>query len=142
MMKQAAGEISIKTSGRRLYEITEKVANWMRTAPIQTGLITLYIQHTSASLLIQENADPEVLRDMERFFDRLVPQGDPLFHHTTEGPDDMPAHVKTMLTGVSLQIPVIGGALALGTWQGIYLAEHRARAHRREIVLQFIGSRR
>ncbi len=138
-MKQAAGEISIKTSGRRLYEITEKVANWMRTAPIQTGLITLYIQHTSASLLIQENADPEVLRDMERFFDRLVPQGDPLFHHTTEGPDDMPAHVRSALTATSLSIPVRGGRPALGTWQGIFLYEHRTSGHSRSVLTHLIG---
>ena len=139
MMKQAAGEISIKTSGRRLYEITEKVANWMRTAPIQTGLITLYIQHTSASLLIQENADPEVLRDMERFFNRLVPQGDPLFHHTTEGPDDMPAHVRSALTATSLSIPVRGGRPALGTWQGIFLYEHRTSGHSRSVLAHLIG---
>ncbi len=138
-MKQAAGEISIKTSGRRLYEITEKVAAWIGTAAIQTGLITLYIQHTSASLLIQENADPEVLRDMERFFDRLVPQGDRLFHHTTEGPDDMPAHVRSALTATSLSIPVRNGCPALGTWQGIFLYEHRTAGHSRTVLAHLIG---
>lgn len=138
-MKQATGEISIKTSGRRLYEITEKVEDWMRTAAIQTGLITLYIQHTSASLLIQENADPEVLRDMERFFDRLVPQGDPLFRHTTEGPDDMPAHLRSALTATSLSIPVRDGRPALGTWQGIFLYEHRTSGHTRSVLAHLIG---
>jgi secondary thiamine-phosphate synthase enzyme len=104
------------------------------------GLLTVFIRHTSASLLIQENADPEVTRDLERFFSRLVPDGDPLFEHRAEGPDDMPAHVRAALTQTHLSIPVIGGELMLGTWQGIYLVEHRTRAHRREVVLHLLGS--
>lgn len=102
--------------------------------------MTLYIRHTSASLLIQENADPEVLRDMERFFNRLVPQGDPLFRHTAEGPDDMPAHIRAALTAVSLSIPVKNGALLLGTWQGIFLYEHRSARHTRVISCHLIGT--
>jgi len=138
-MRQAGGEIAIKTKGRRLYEITREVDGWMREAGIQTGLLTLYIQHTSASLLIQENADPEVLRDMARFFDRLIPQGDPLFRHTTEGPDDMPAHVRSALTATSLSIPVREGRPALGTWQGIFLYEHRTAGHSRTVLAHLIG---
>lgn len=107
----------------------------------EDGALFLFIRHTSASLVVQENADPDVRRDLVSALDRLVPTDAP-WVHDVEGPDDMPAHVKTMLTGVSLHIPVVGGALALGTWQGIFIAEHRARPHRREIVLQFIGSRR
>lgn len=139
MIQQKSGEIQIKTAGRRLYEITDEVERWLAVHPIQTGLLALYIQHTSASLLIQENADPEVLRDLERFFNRLVPQGDPLFHHTTEGPDDMPAHVRSALTAVSLSIPVRQGRLALGTWQGIYLYEHRDAGHARTLLVHLTG---
>jgi secondary thiamine-phosphate synthase enzyme len=138
-MQQATGEISVETSGRGLHEITRNVENWMKKRPVQTGLLNLYIRHTSASLLIQENADPEVLRDMERFFDRLVPQGDALFRHTTEGPDDMPAHVRSALTATSLSIPVRGGLPALGTWQGIFLYEHRTSGHSRTILAHLIG---
>lgn len=139
MIQQKSGEIQIKTSGRGLYEITEETERWLRGHPIQNGLLTLYIQHTSASLLIQENADPEVLRDLERFFNRLVPQGDPLFRHTTEGPDDMPAHVRAALTAVSLSIPIRQGRLALGTWQGVYLYEHRSAGHARTVLLHVTG---
>jgi secondary thiamine-phosphate synthase enzyme len=105
-----------------------------------TGLLTLFCRHTSASLLVQENADPEVLSDLDRFFSRLVPDGDTLFRHTAEGLDDMPAHVRAALTQVHLSIPVVQGQLTLGTWQGIYLFEHRRRPHRREVVLQYVGS--
>jgi secondary thiamine-phosphate synthase enzyme len=129
----------MQTSGRKLYDITEKVDSWIQSNPIQNGLLTLYIRHTSASLLIQENYDPEVLLDMERFFDRLVPQGDPLFCHTTEGPDDMPAHIRSALTATSLSIPVQSGRLALGTWQGIFLYEHRTAGHLRTVLVHFIG---
>lgn len=139
MIQQKNDEIQIKTGGRRLYEITDEVERWLERHPIQNGLLTLYIQHTSASLLIQENADPEVLRDLERFFNRLVPQGDPLFHHTTEGPDDMPAHVRAALTAVSLSIPIRQGRLALGTWQGIYLYEHRTAGHARTVLIHLVG---
>ena len=139
MIQQKSGALSIKTSGRGLYEITEETERWLSSHPVQTGLLTLYIQHTSASLLIQENADPEVLRDLERFFNRLVPQGDPLFRHTTEGPDDMPAHVRSALTAVSLSIPVRQGRLALGTWQGIFLYEHRDAGRARAVLLHLSG---
>jgi len=106
---------------------------------IGEGLLTLHVRHTSASLLIQENADPEVQRDLERFFGRLVPRGDPLFHHTSEGPDDMPAHVRSALTATSLSIPVLNGRPALGTWQGLYLYEHRDAPHHRRVVAHLIG---
>ncbi|MFQ5579041.1 MAG: secondary thiamine-phosphate synthase enzyme YjbQ [Nitrospiria bacterium] len=135
------GEITIETSGRNLYDLTEKIDSWMKTSPIREGLLTLYIQHTSASLLIQENYDPEVLRDMERFFDRLVPQGDPLFRHTTEGPDDMPAHIRAALTATSLSIPVQSNRLALGTWQGIFLYEHRTAGHHRKVLVHLAGEK-
>lgn len=111
----------------------------MREAKFKTGLATLHLQHTSASMLIQENADPEVRRDLERFFSRLVPEGDPLFQHTCEGEDDMPAHVRTALTCVNLGIPIANGALTLGTWQGIYLWEHRFEPHRRRVTLHLLG---
>lgn len=138
-MNQKRGEISLRTSGRCLYDITGQVREWLALEKVRTGLLTLYIQHTSASLLIQENYDPEVLQDLERFFDRLVPQGDPLFRHTTEGPDDMPAHVRSALTAVSLSIPVHNTQLSLGTWQGVFLYEHRASGHSRTVLCQFIG---
>jgi secondary thiamine-phosphate synthase enzyme len=115
------------------------VSAWVRRAEIAEGLLTLHVRHTSASLLIQENADPEVQADLERFFERLVPRGDPLFRHTAEGPDDMPAHVRSALTATTLSIPVTGGAPALGTWQGIYLYEHRDRPHRRRIAAHILG---
>src|ERR1700745_1791139 len=117
MMMQRTHEFVVSTRGRGFYEITDSVADWVRRSGVREGLLTLHIQHTSASLLIQENADPEVRRDLERFFSRLAPDGDPLFHHTAEGEDDMPAHVRTALTTVNLSIPIIGSRLALGTWQ-------------------------
>lgn len=138
-IQQHSGELSIETKGRRLYDISSEVKTWVRASEIQTGLLTLYIRHTSASLLIQENYDPEVLRDMERFFERLVPQGDPLFRHTSEGPDDMPAHVRSALTAVSLSLPVQNAAPQLGTWQGIFLYEHRNRGYARQISCHIIG---
>jgi len=137
-MRQAVHEITLATKGRGLYEFTDEVCRLVRAARIQTGLVTLYVQHTSASLLIQENADPEVCRDLERFFARLVPDGDPLFRHTCEGDDDMPAHVRSALTAVNLSIPVTGGQLALGTWQGVYLWEHRLRAHQRRVIAHIL----
>ncbi|MGV3755564.1 MAG: secondary thiamine-phosphate synthase enzyme YjbQ, partial [Verrucomicrobiota bacterium] len=118
---------------------TAEVERLVAEARLQTGLATLHHQHTSASLLIQENADPEVRRDLERFFARLAPDGDPLFRHTCEGEDDMPAHVRTALTAVNLSIPITGGSLALGTWQGIYLWEHRTHPHRRTVVVHLLG---
>lgn len=138
-MRQKGGEVIVQTSGRRLYELTDEIGTWLGKERVQTGLLILYIQHTSASLLIQENADPEVLRDMERFFNRLVPQGDPLLRHTTEGPDDMPAHIRSALTATSLSIPVRSGRLALGTWQGIFLYEHRTAGHSRTVLLHLLG---
>ena len=111
----------------------------MRASGVTEGLLTLHVRHTSASLLIQENADPEVQRDLERFFSRLVPQGDPIFRHTSEGPDDMPAHVRSALTATSLSVPVAGGGPALGTWQGIYLYEHREAPHQRRVVAHLLG---
>lgn len=138
-MQQLQHQIAVKTQGRRLYDITPAVTQWVRQSGIQTGLLTLYIQHTSASLLINENYDPDVLVDMEAFFARLVPEGDRLFIHTAEGPDDMPAHVRTALTQTSLSIPVIAGNAALGQWQGIFLFEHRTMAHQRRVLLHVMG---
>ncbi|MEO5363698.1 MAG: secondary thiamine-phosphate synthase enzyme YjbQ [Magnetococcus sp. DMHC-8] len=122
-----------------LLEITEEVAVWLQSQNARTGQITIFCRHTSASLTIQENADPDVHRDLVAFFNRLVPEGAAWFQHTSEGPDDMPAHIKAALTDVSLTIPVASGRMMLGTWQGIYLCEHRRRPHRREVVLHFIG---
>jgi secondary thiamine-phosphate synthase enzyme len=130
--------LTVQTSGRGFVDLTGEVARFVGEAAAKEGAVTLFIRHTSASLTIQENADPTVLSDLTTALARLAPENAG-WSHDTEGPDDMPAHVKTMLTATSLQIPVLDGALALGTWQAIYLVEHRARAHRREIVLQFIG---
>lgn len=125
----------VQTSGRGLIEITAEVAALVDRVTVDDGLCTLFVQHTSASLLIQENADPDVCSDLEAFFRRLVPEGDSLWTHTAEGPDDMPAHVRSALTQVSLSVPVIGGRLALGTWQGIYLWEHRRRGSQRTVLV-------
>jgi secondary thiamine-phosphate synthase enzyme len=131
--------LSVQTSGRGFSDLTSEVAKFVTDAGGRDGAVTLFIRHTSASLTIQENADPTVLGDLTMALDRIAPENAGWLHHT-EGPDDMPAHVKTMLTATSLQIPVLKGELVLGTWQAIYLIEHRARPHRREIVLQFIGA--
>jgi secondary thiamine-phosphate synthase enzyme len=139
MLRQAVHELTVSTRGRGLYEVTDEATAWVAKNHYQTGLLTLYVRHTSASLLIQENADPDVRTDLEAFFARLVPDGDPLFIHTAEGDDDMPAHIRTALTSVNLSIPVNRGQLALGTWQGIYLWEHRQAPHSRAISLHFIG---
>ncbi|MBM4242518.1 MAG: YjbQ family protein [Deltaproteobacteria bacterium] len=138
-MRQELGELSIATHGRALIEITAEVARWLRATGARSGLLTLLLRHTSASLLIQENADPDVLRDLETFFAHLVPDGDARFRHTAEGPDDMPSHVRAALTQSSLSIPVDGGAMQLGTWQGIYVWEHRHAAHSRRIAVHFVG---
>ena len=140
MLKQTTTTLDFDTDGRGLLEITRDVAQWVERTGFQTGLLTLFIRHTSASLLVQENADPEVQADLDRFLARLVPDGDPLFRHRDEGPDDMPAHVRSALTAVQLSIPVTNGRMALGTWQGIYLWEHRSRPHRRQLALHLIGS--
>jgi secondary thiamine-phosphate synthase enzyme len=139
MLRQATHELAVHTRGRGFYDITDSVSSWLRKTDIATGLLTLHLRHTSASLLIQENADPEVRRDLERFFARLAPDGDALFKHTAEGEDDMPAHVRTALTAVNLSVPVIDSAPALGVWQGIYVWEHRLHPHDRRIVLHVIG---
>lgn len=136
----ATATLSVQTRGTGFFEITREVAQFAAAAGARDGVLLLYMRHTSASLVVQENADPDVRTDLATALERLAPAAAG-WVHDTEGPDDMPAHVKTMLTGVSLHIPVVAGALALGTWQGIYVAEHRTRPHRREVVLQFIGSR-
>ena len=131
--------LSIATPGRGLHEITAKVQAAVRRAAAREGLCTLFVRHTSASLLIQENADPSARRDLERWLDRLVPDGDPFYRHDTEGPDDMPGHIKAALTATSLSIPIREAQLVLGTWQGIYLWEHRLRGATREVVLHIGG---
>jgi len=139
MLRQTATTFAVETRGRGLVEFTRPVAAWLAQAAVETGLLTLFVRHTSASLLIQENADPDVRADLDRFFARLVPDGDPLFRHVDEGPDDMPSHVRSALTSVQLAIPVADGRLVLGTWQGIYLWEHRHRGHRREVAAHLLG---
>ena len=128
-------QFSVETRGQGLYEITAKVQAVLEDSGVEEGLCTIFVRHTSASLLIQENADPSAKHDLERWITRLVPEGDPSYTHDTEGPDDMPAHIRAALTATSLSIPVAGRALALGTWQGIYLWEHRRRGSARELVL-------
>jgi secondary thiamine-phosphate synthase enzyme len=138
-MRQAFDEIVIATRGRGLVEFTPEVEKFVVAGKFRDGLLTLHLRHTSASLLIQENADPGVRRDLDAFFARLVPDGDPLFIHTAEGEDDMSAHVRTALTAVNLSLPVQQGKLALGIWQGIYLWEHRTHPHSRLVTVHFIG---
>ena len=139
MLRQSQHELIVPTRGRGFYEITAEVDGLLAPTGLQTGLATLHLQHTSASLVIQENADPDVRADLERLFQRLAPDGDPLFQHTCEGNDDMPAHARTALTQVNLTIPFAHGRLALGTWQGIYLWEHRRASHRRRVRVHFLG---
>ncbi len=138
MAVQTETEIIIETRGRGLYEFTDDVTAWVATHARGTGLLTLFLRHTSASLLIQENADADVLRDLETFFARLVPDDPARYRHVTEGPDDMPAHIRAALTQTQLTIPVSGGAPVLGTWQGIYLYEHRTAPHARKVALHLI----
>ena len=140
MLHQSTTTLVIATRGRGLVEITSAVVAWLDAHPVSTGLLTLFIRHTSASLLIQENADPDVRGDLDRFFARLVPDGDALFRHRDEGPDDMPAHVRAALTATQLSIPIDAGRPVLGTWQGIYVWEHRLRPHRREVALHLLGA--
>lgn len=128
-------ELRVATAGRGLIEITREVAQAVADGAVRDGLCTLFVQHTSASLVIQENADPDVQRDLEAFFRRLVPEGDPLWTHVAEGPDDMPAHVRAAITQTSLSIPVVAGRLALGTWQGVYLWEHRRAGSQRRVLV-------
>lgn len=138
-MQQYTKTIEVMAKGRKLYDITQEVIDWVNEQMLSTGLLTLYIQHTSASLMINENYDSDVLVDMEAFFNRLVPDGDSLFIHTIEGPDDMPAHVRTALTQTNLSIPIIDGKLALGQWQGIFMFEHRLMPANRCVVMHLIG---
>jgi secondary thiamine-phosphate synthase enzyme len=139
MFRQFSTSLTFESRGRGLLEITRPVLDWIDEADLETGLLTLFIRHTSASVVIQENADPDVRGDLDRFFARLVPDDDALFRHRDEGADDMPAHVRAALTAVQLSIPLSGRRLVLGTWQGIYLWEHRLRPHRREVALHLLG---
>jgi secondary thiamine-phosphate synthase enzyme len=139
-MNQYTHTIEVRTGGKGLYDFTSQVARWLAECKVATGLMTLFIQHTSASLTIQENADPDVVHDLNEFFGRIAPEDNRLYRHTVEGPDDMPAHIRAALTLTQLSIPVVGGRLSLGTWQGIYLFEHRARPHRRSVVLHLLGA--
>jgi secondary thiamine-phosphate synthase enzyme len=138
-MQQLSHKITVKTNGRLLYDITPQVLAWAKHSGLKTGLLTLYVQHTSASILINENYDSDVLVDMESFFARLVPDGDRLFIHTSEGLDDMPAHIRSALTQTSISIPFLDGKVALGTWQGIFLYEHRLAPHSRNVLLHLIA---
>jgi secondary thiamine-phosphate synthase enzyme len=138
-MRQAAHTLTIETRGRGLVEFTREVLRWIAAENFSTGLLTVYCRHTSASLLIQENADPDVQTDLQNYFEQIAPESD-RYIHSAEGPDDMPAHLRAALTQTSLSIPVLEGRPVLGTWQGIYLFEHRARPHRREVVLHLIGN--
>lgn len=139
-MQQHSSQFQISTRGKGLYAFTDQVAEWLDQCGVDQGLLTLFVQHTSASLLVQENADPDVRGDLERFLSRLVPENDPIYRHTLEGPDDMPAHVRAALTQTQLSIPVAGGRMALGTWQGIYLFEHRREPQRRRVAAHLIGA--
>ena len=138
-MKQFFTKLQVSTRGRGLVNVTEKISTWVRSENIETGLLTVFIQHTSASLVIQENADSDVLRDLEGFFKRLVIDGDSEYNHVLEGPDDMSAHIRTALTQTQLSIPVANRRIVLGTWQGIYVYEHRTHPHTRFIALHLIG---
>ena len=138
-MRQAVCQFPIETRGKGLYEFTAQVERWVGQQGMKTGLLTLYCRHTSASLLIQENADPDVRTDLLRYFERVVPESSRDYVHTLEGPDDMPAHIRSAMTGVDLSIPLISGELALGTWQGIYLFEHRSSPHRRSVAAHLLG---
>ncbi len=138
-MRQATHELSIKTHGRGLVNINEAIVSWAHAQGMTTGLLTVFIRHTSASLVIQENADPDVLTDLNAFFNRWVPDGDPQYRHSSEGDDDMPAHIRSALTQTQISIPLVNGRLVLGTWQDIYLFEHRTAPHRRQVVLHLSG---
>jgi secondary thiamine-phosphate synthase enzyme len=138
-MKMRVHRLQVPTHGKGLYEITSQVAEWLGQNGARNGLLTLFVQHTSASLTIQENADPDVIYDLNTFFTRLVPEDNRLYRHTCEGPDDMPAHIRAALTLTQISIPVEQGRMALGTWQGIYVFEHRAAPHRRSVLLHLIA---
>ena len=138
-MKQFTDALTVSTRGKGLYEITREIARWQRERPVRTGLLTVFVRHTSASLMIQENADPDVVHDLNTFFSRLVAEDNRLYRHTVEGADDMPAHIRAALTATQLSIPILDSQMALGTWQGVYLFEHRAAPHRRSVVLHLLG---
>ncbi len=138
-MQQFSTQFGITSPGKGLIGFTREVSAWLRETGLREGLLTLFVRHTSASLVIQENADPDVQRDLEAFLSRLVPEGDSLYRHTLEGPDDMPAHVRAALTLTQISIPVVDGAMVLGTWQGIYLFEHRRVGSRRQVAAHVIG---
>ena len=138
-MRQQSKEFVVATRGKGLVAFTAEVLAWVHSSGIREGLLTLHIRHTSASLVVQENADPDVRGDLERFLSRLVPEGDPIYRHTVEGPDDMPSHVRSALTSTTLSIPVLDGAPTLGIWQGIYVFEHRRGAQRRRVAAHLIG---
>lgn len=140
-LTQFLDRIEVPTRGKGLYEITGALASWVEARGVAAGLLTLFVQHSSASLTIQENADPDVMHDLNQFFNRLVAEDSRLYRHTVEGPDDMPAHIRAALTQVQLSIPVERGHMALGAWQGIYLFEHRAAPHRRSVKLHLLGER-
>jgi secondary thiamine-phosphate synthase enzyme len=138
-LRQFSHKLHVPTRGKGLYEITDQVAQWLSSCAVRVGLLTVFVQHTSASLTIQENADPDVVHDLNAFFNRLVAEDNRLYRHTVEGPDDMPAHIRAALTPTQLSVPVEQGSLALGTWQGIYVFEHRAAPHRRSVALHLLG---
>ena len=138
-MATAHTSLRIGTRGKGLYPFTRAVEDWLRKQPVKNGVLTLFIQHTSCSLVIQENADPDVTLDLRDFFERLVPEQGEGFRHTAEGPDDMTSHIRSALTATSLSVPVIDGELALGTWQGLYVFEHRRHPHDRSVILQLLG---
>jgi len=138
-MTQHTHALQVSTRGKGLYEFTDEVQSWVKSSSIATGLLTLFIRHTSASLTIQENADPDVVADLNDFFGRIAPENNKLYRHTAEGPDDMPAHIRAALTQTQLSIPVVSGRMCLGTWQGLYVFEHRSGTHRRSVALHLIG---
>jgi secondary thiamine-phosphate synthase enzyme len=138
-MKQFTTRLEVTSAGKGLYDFTAPVTNWITQCHVSTGLLTLFCQHTSASLTIQENADPDVIADLRDFFERIVPEHDSHYRHTMEGPDDMPAHIRAALTQTHLAIPIMNGRLALGTWQGIYLFEHRSHRSRRSVALHLLA---
>jgi secondary thiamine-phosphate synthase enzyme len=138
-MKQFTHAFEVRTDGKGLYNVSRQIEQWVRQCALTTGLLTVFLQHTSASLTVQENADPDVVYDLADFFQKLVPDNPRLYRHTIEGPDDMPAHIRAALTMTQLSIPLVNGDLALGTWQGIYVFEHRTAAHRRTLTLHLIG---
>jgi len=138
-LRQWSHSLEVSTRGKGLYEITDRIADWVHDCPLRSGLLTVFIQHTSASLTIQENADPDVVHDLNVFFGRIAPEDNRLYRHTVEGPDDMPAHIRSALTLVQVSVPVANGRLALGTWQGVYVFEHRSIPHRRKVLLHLFG---